>query len=587
MTPTKIVSFDFFDTLCGRRCPTPENVFDIIGEYLCIPSFRERRIRAQQAAFDCMHLEGKKTITIHDIYAKLNIDGYTAEELVEIEVQHELEVSRPITKVTELYKQCVLDSDILVYITSDMYLGSSFYLSCLALHSLPPPDLFLISCERDEKKRDDGGLFNLLLQRAADLGIIDLFHIGDNPISDIANALNKNIRAILWSNSCDLSQAIENILWPKPKQVYTVSEGIGNRSIAPSSIIESLAIVARYCLDYSVELSIGNGSAPILFAARDGFVLHKLWNRLGYGDHYGLIGLYLPCSRAVAIKCGTSDSNYPEFALQFSSGIDGLQTSDLFQRLGLDCVPMAQLEKLGLQRRLAQHDSIFALNIAYLFKDSILGSIARQKSLLVQYLAGNNVIGAETRTVLLFDIGWTGTSHFFLHRLFSLFSLSLNGIYFSLNEASASVVSRRKIMPMHSVVKRTGHCDTICSAIYSSRLLFEYFFSAPHPTVLGYKQYDKNSRQLSLFYDERSGTESIPVALLPGNRQYERKRVFDDIVDFAARIDSEHAAEGFSHAILSLISVAQSGFLSELPYAENFDGWSFTPGSTKSLLESA
>jgi predicted HAD superfamily hydrolase len=328
MKYTKAVSFDFFGTLCGRRCTNCEDIYELVGETLGISGFREARINAQAKAFISMHSKKKRTINIREIYECLVIEGRSIDEMVGIEEMHELEQSVANQYVCEIYRECVNRTDTLVAITSDMYLGSAFFVACLEKHGMPLPDIMLISCEKDAKKRDDGSLFRLLLKKFAQYGVADVAHIGDDPISDIKNALAHNIAAILYLGPSSIQIDLKSAIYKSTQYIAPNPSNSKARDIPliGSDIIYSLAVVARQLLEFSLNTSRKATTKSIFFAARDGFILSELWKSLNYDSVHGIRGIYFPCSRAVSIKCGTDPGNFEDFSEQFSSGIEGLLT---------------------------------------------------------------------------------------------------------------------------------------------------------------------------------------------------------------------------------------------------------------------
>ena len=400
MTYNRLVSFDFFDTLVTRDCNNPEDIFDLIGKHVSDTDFKSKRISAQVLAFNSSL---KNTIHLDDIYDHLDHPTYAKDQLCQIELQFELDSSLPISSIVQLYKRCIVDDKTLVAITSDMYLDSTFFLKCLHKHDIPAPDILLISCEVDEKKRDDAGIYNILLEKAEKSQISDVIHIGDNSVSDVENALKKNVRGLFFENKF-YNGYLDKILFPSQDSIDFLDHSVlKSNSAFSNDIIDSLSVVARYCVDTIFAKSQLNDISHILFAARDGYILHALWDKLQFTEKHGCAAHYFPSSRSASIKCGISPESYEEFTDQFSSGIHGLLTSDLFTRLGLDCVSSDCLEYYGLQKKLTKHDVFFAKNISLIFKDNILSACAHQKNILTQYLSKLGCFKPESNNILLFE----------------------------------------------------------------------------------------------------------------------------------------------------------------------------------------
>ena len=97
------VSFDFFDTLFVRPLVNPEDAFDILGARFNIDNFRELRRQAQTKAFQQMHKQGRKEITLAGIYDCFEPQTVPAAVLMQAEYDLELELVFPNPELIEFF----------------------------------------------------------------------------------------------------------------------------------------------------------------------------------------------------------------------------------------------------------------------------------------------------------------------------------------------------------------------------------------------------------------------------------------------------------------------------------------------------
>lgn len=144
----KLYSFDIFDTLITRETATPVGVFALMQKelsqekYSYIDShikdnffiFRtqvEKFLRAEKS------YSGIEEITLDEIYSKIscnyNIDNKIADELKELEIKTEINVSVPINENIDKIKQ-LCNSNERVILISDMYLSEEIIRKILITH---------------------------------------------------------------------------------------------------------------------------------------------------------------------------------------------------------------------------------------------------------------------------------------------------------------------------------------------------------------------------------------------------------------------------------------------------------------------
>jgi predicted HAD superfamily hydrolase len=203
-----VVSFDVFDTVITRCVAEPRGIFILLDERLVQigmleghqlrESFPKVRMAAEQEARrQSLHEE----ITLHDIYRELGRRTGISKALCTLiaaeEVDLELASVRPVPAMVELLEACRNAGKRIVFL-SDMYLSAAVIEKMLVTTGIyRPTDHLYVSSELLKSKRT-GRLFSCFLEKEG-LANIDVFHIGDNPISDYTSPRRLGIDAEIWS----------------------------------------------------------------------------------------------------------------------------------------------------------------------------------------------------------------------------------------------------------------------------------------------------------------------------------------------------------------------------------------------------
>ena len=161
-------SWDIFDTLIARRCIYPHNIFRIVEQISRITNFANIRIVAEQ------NLAKKGIIyNFDDIYEEFrkltNASEKLCDELKTLEIKTEIDQCIPITENLRQVKA----GDILI---SDMYLPEKVIRKMLDKAGLFAPVEIVVT----SGGKSSGRIWQQLAQQNE-----FVFHIGDNPISDI------------------------------------------------------------------------------------------------------------------------------------------------------------------------------------------------------------------------------------------------------------------------------------------------------------------------------------------------------------------------------------------------------------------
>ena len=106
-----------------------------------------------------------------------------------------------------------------------------------------------------------------------------------------------------------------------------------------------------------------------------------------------------------------------------------------------------------------------------------------------------------------------------------------------------TVKSRRQMLHMDSIITDSFLVESLSPVVYHSRLLFEYYFSAPHPSILNYKYYDHSLNKLIPTYDYRHlNSPEDNYGLHKPIEADPKDSLFSEIIHRALNISSNTAA---------------------------------------------
>jgi YD repeat-containing protein len=513
----EIVSFDVFDTLFVRPLCDPEDLFDIIGERFKIDGFRQLRRAAQTRAFQTMHLNGLKEITLDGIYASFGKLPVPAEELKQAELRLELDFTLPNPELAEFFIELTRTKR--VVITSDMYLARSFFEELLTKNGLPMVPLF-ISSERNATKRDTGELFDIV---AAELGVAPerILHIGDNEVSDIKRAAEKRLatfhyvdsrRSALHAASTPAASIAHGLPRAFPEAIEPGSfEELGFNIGGPAAL-GFLHWIKRAAARDAIDL--------ILFTSRDGYVLERMEKR---GDVGALPRCeYFKSSRTALTLAAMDETNFESRMPFLLSGAEELSAFELLERIGVTPPADHVMRDLGLgpEVRLSHTTIDRFRSFLWSFRWEILKTCRAARAGLFTYLQNLGV--ASGMRIAMVDVGWNGTTQEAFHQaLQGLFEIDLYGYYLCLTE-HPECVRRKASLRMDALITAQSVGSQVAERVYANRVAVELFFSAPHGAVIGY-DFDAQGRVVvieDLGRGKTAGHSPISDAVSRGIERY-------------------------------------------------------------------
>ena len=291
----EIISFDVFDTLLIRKVLVAEDVFDLMTvraarEGMKLHNFREMRIRAQLDS----GLVNPDIYEIYDSYQNLSgVVDAVKERLIQLEIEVECDVLLPRQSMLKAV-QYALQQGKSVYLVSDMYLPQDILGRILKRFQIDSYSELMISCDYKRLKLE--GLFENLVEKENGKSIL---HIGDHLLYDGVCAKKAGIDTFLICTPWELAQRSSWTDFLKEKPDY-----VNDRSMI--GMVISRIFNSPFALSQSTVPALGESSelgymlfAPIvtsfmvwflnhiknkgyeavLFAARDGFLIQKLYDR--------------------------------------------------------------------------------------------------------------------------------------------------------------------------------------------------------------------------------------------------------------------------------------------------------------------
>ncbi|MEA9393423.1 hypothetical protein SJI19_23310 [Acerihabitans sp. TG2] len=479
----KIISFDFFDTLFVRPLADPEDAFDIIGNRFAIPNFRKLRRKAQAEAFRQMVKDGKKEITLLNIYDNFSRLPVSETTLMQAEYDLEKALVMPNKELFSLFND-LIDQGKTVVITSDMYFGVDFFQEVLLKHHLQEVPLF-ISADRNATKRDSGELFDLIVH-AYDVAPQDILHIGDNFLADVQRPRERNLRAFHY-HTPTASVAKKSL-----SLMSSLTEGMLRTLVAdqiPQHSFQELgfkyqATATMGFLAWIAQQSKVDEVDHVLFVSRDGYIPERVAQHC-FGTSLPPF-CYFMGSRIAFNLALIDEENFDQHISFLMSGSDGLAAGELLERIGVEPPQQSILTDLGFNRDFKISPENYALVSKFLsaYRGEILKICCRNRRGLFMYLKSLNIQPGST--VALIDVGWSGsTQEAFERAVGKLLDIRVVGYYFCLAN-TLECQSRQGHHVMKALICSESCTPEAVDKIYENRVAVELLFSAPHDTIIGY-----------------------------------------------------------------------------------------------------
>lgn len=295
-----VVSFDLFDTLISRETVKPLDIFAIVERAVTdsfAQSFEFAAVRVL-AETECIR-ETPYRYTLDDIYAKLKalsaIPDESLEQIKKKEILTELEHIVPRTIMVSLHNHAIQQGKT-VNIISDMYLPSTVIDAMLRKCGIAGYNRLFLSCECNAAK-GDGTLWEYYAEFYAGKKCL---HIGDSLESDIAEPTRRSISSYRVMSPREMlrSSSIRNMTSSIKTTEDTVMAGLVcnrlfNNPFALCKTKGQIHVDDLYDLGYVffgplvfsylawlISRTLAIGVDKILFCAREGYLLHRLYQKI-------------------------------------------------------------------------------------------------------------------------------------------------------------------------------------------------------------------------------------------------------------------------------------------------------------------
>lgn len=517
----EVISFDVFDTLIMRKTLYPSDVFEIVenrGKQLgiCTDGFKEYRYKIEMDVFS----EGGN---IYDIYNQLQKNlGLTDEqkrELLKMELRMEKNNLIRREKMVEIFKYAVQCGKP-VYLVSDMYLPKDIVEDFLKNLGIIDYQKVYVSCEY--KKNKNMGLFNVFKEEVRAKSYL---HIGDNVYSDGLCAKEYGLDYFLIKKSIDMLQICSY------GSVFAYCSNINERSIIGMFIASALnnpfclyhskgkpsiseghklgfqfvgPLITKYIIWLVAEIKKSNYD-DILFCARDGYLIQRLYNKYMQIMKEEGKGIYFQISRHAAV-CAS---------MRTEEDIEWISASPHFAE------PEVILHKnfdLPEEEILPYDENLYSGMLEYelAHKEKIFSN---SKKLAQKYLVYMERIGLKAgKKYALWDFVASGTCHYCLSKFVPF---ELEGIYVcsydSQKEEWRKLPSKAMIV-RNRISNDNSYSTYACKSYFFDNYLFlESVITSFMPTLLGFSEngepiYDNEVRgeeELRFVKDMQDGIEEF------------------------------------------------------------------------------
>lgn len=484
-----VVSFDIFDTLIYRNVLQPSDIFKIVErkynkQYGTNLNFYRKRIDAEKKARTIFPY---REVNIDEIYEVLNtsLGKDVAQQLKKIEKETELIYCVRNLQIIPYYEYCKKMGK-KIFIISDMYLPVDFIQIILSKNNIDGYVKIFDSCEYRLTKWEKGELFQKVCSEYH-IEPEKILHIGNDQQADYKMATKVGYQAYLIETKQNTFN-YDGSLYVSNSEVFEfniIQKFLGNIVQQDTSRAYQIGVgvfgpLLYAYLQWMIQQAKKLHIERLFFLSRDGYVLKKGFELL----NVDIDGNYLYASRrAFIVPCFQFCKNIDEILDCYKSWSIEFSLEVLFTRMGLQISKYKELlKKYHLKETdiITYQDVTLQGNIRELLeelKPDILKESQIQYQLTLEYLRAQNMQGK----VGIIDVGARCSIELALRRLITRAQLPLQiyGLYLNIfcNETEKR----------YSYLKSQDDRDKLL--MYRFCYMFiEVFLSAPHGTVLGYKQ---------------------------------------------------------------------------------------------------
>ena len=482
------VSFDVFDTLITRRIEKPSDVFLVVDR-------RCKKIFGTLFDYYHLRLDVESRLQSHASYAsivelykemtKLDSDfGLHMSEVLSFELEVEANLIVPCSRMIEIYSKLLLKGKPL-FLISDMYLPKSFIEGILNAYGIDGYEALFVSAD-DGQSKIGGGLFKEIQSHFNG----SILHIGDNLRSDVDMAIKSGIDAyhvlsardyLASSSMCSIIQAgkpigdritiglIANRVFGDPFIRLDKTNGIPVISSLKDFGFIIFGPLAHGYISWLCKRCKDIGIGKILFCARDGFFLKRLYEMLRLLNGYYELpeSVYFRTSR----RMGTVVSliEWDDIVNSFNRHrYFGTFKNLMLQRFSI-IIP--DTDEISNQLVNTSDDLDTALSLISRYEEEILDQAKKERQAFIKYV--NSICNFEKTIVALSDSGCMGTVQMAIEKTLDTYG-NLHGLH---------VCASKNINP-YGLERLDGFLNQTKHTFLEYQHLFESVFTGPEGCYL-------------------------------------------------------------------------------------------------------
>lgn len=514
------VSFDVFDTLLVRPFLDPAQLFELMepeaAKWSGDQTFRSCRQAAEREARDRAAEAGKEEVTLGEIYQvlaeQLDLPAKTRDDLQAREIKLECLCCRARPGMRQFVAQAAEAGKRVLYL-SDTYLPEELVARLLRDQGYPVDDNLIVSCAYRLSKAE-GSLYPAVLAKL-DHPAHQWLHIGDDPISDVAQAKRHNLRTLAVSRPAEslLGNRRAQDIWGRWQNGRETGVSIALGCIAnhlcgdPASPLPSpdqllihdwaaygyqvLGILylsyAQWILQQARELNLKH----LYFLSRDCYVIKPIYEQLAEGDAEAPPATYLYTSRR-ALRVASVRQLDESTLAQLTASYRPLSIGEHLQRIGLEPASLGdQLADAGfdyLEQKVGTENARARLQqLIRKLEPQLLAKAGEERETLLAYYREQGLGRSERQAIV--DIGWSGSSQQGMTELLGRQDNKLVGLYVGTCSEAANARRGPRQMRQAGYLMRGYLFEEEQPACFYESLnksiaMAELMFSAPHGSLL-------------------------------------------------------------------------------------------------------